>query len=77
MSSGLRILALHGSGSHGACFSQQTKYFQEALEEVLLRQSTRFLMGLFSEYGFSWWKMKEGERSSNAKELIGLDRASG
>ena len=76
MSSGLRILALHGSGSHGARFSQQTKCFQEALEEIAPQAKYTFLDGPFSkDTGFSWWKMKEGERSSNAKELIGLDKS--
>ena len=73
-STSLRILALHGSGSHGARFSAQTSKFQEELGKLSLQPEYTFLDGPFiKEAGLSWWSMRDGERSSNAKELIGLD----
>lgn len=76
----LRLLFLHGSGNSGNGFRNHLqKSFVSKLEENA--HECIFLDGPHIKNpnsdlnGLCWWTMKDGERSYNAKELIGLEES--
>lgn len=78
--SSLRLLFLHGSGNSGSGFKNRLqKSLVSKLEndnhECIFLDGPHVKDAKNDPNGLCWWTMNDGERSYNAKELIGLEKS--